>query len=193
MRGGGFRTPRAPDCEDVSSGLRVLAARLVGADPPQDAPGGSSKLQEAPGSHRRLRRLQEATIDSPKTPQDAQNAQEFPGCSRRLQESSRRPQGAPGCPRKSGMPQEAPGGPKKFQEAPGSARRPQKTPGGPRRSQKVPGSTRKLRNDPNLKCFTSVPIEQSFSCGSNPMCVTYVIIDWASCGARVLGVLRVFL
>ena len=112
-----------------------------------------------------------------------------------LQDASRiirKPQGAPGCPRKprnatkgSGRPQEvpgncrklqeAPGGTRRLQEATGSARRPQKTPGGPRRSQKVSGSTRELRNEPNLKCFTSVPIEQ------------------ASPGACILSVLRMFL
>eukprot|EP00959_Pyramimonas_sp_CCMP1952_P463388 9484846-Pyramimonas_sp.AAC.1 len=37
------------DVEDVSSGFPTLLARLVGTDPPQDATGGSSSLQEATG------------------------------------------------------------------------------------------------------------------------------------------------
>ena len=99
--------------------------------------------------------------------------------------------------------QEAPGGPRRHQEATGSARRHQTK---SRRHQEVPRGSRKLQEaQDRLQSYVFYVCSYragvfyvcsyilSFSCGSNPRCVTYVSIDWASCGARVLGVLRMFL
>eukprot|EP00959_Pyramimonas_sp_CCMP1952_P360282 7544504-Pyramimonas_sp.AAC.1 len=51
-------SPLGPDVEDVSNGLHILLARLVGTDPLQDATEGHRRLQEATG---RTRRYQDAT------------------------------------------------------------------------------------------------------------------------------------
>ena len=185
-RGAHFHPPGGPDFEDVSIGLLVLVARLVGADSSQDATGGSNRLQEAPGDHMRS---QEASGGHRKT-------QEATGCPKRLQE-------APGSSRR---PQETTGGPRRQQEAPGGLGRQQEAPRGPRsrRPQKatgvapIPCVLRMLLSiGPHLEhdslmfyvCF----YRWSFSCVHNPKCFTHVPMYWASPGARVLGVLRVFL
>eukprot|EP00959_Pyramimonas_sp_CCMP1952_P229580 4800142-Pyramimonas_sp.AAC.1 len=58
QRGTQFRPHLGPDLEDVSSGLPIVLARLMGTDLLQDATRGQRRLQEATG---RTRMYQDAT------------------------------------------------------------------------------------------------------------------------------------